>query len=462
MTRSVKVGIFLVGGLVLFCVGLFLIGTRAQLFNHQFTVYAQFNDIQTLEAGAKVRVAGMNAGQIEAIQVPAKPNQPFRLTLQLDRKFRSIVRRDSLASIETEGMVGNKFVNIAKGSAKAPECSGCTLPAQEEVSMDQLMQRGNDIAQSIQSTIGDLHQRADTILQNVDGASASANTMLAQAKPNVVGLTRNANALVAGIRQGQGAAGQLLVDKKVASDVTQTIANARQASANVRQTTRKIDAMTSQVRQSDLPAIHQTLANTQDATHKIDQSVGGFLAKGNHNENTVAALRDTIHGAQQTMTNLSDDTDAVKHNFFLRGFFHRRGYFDLSTITPDQYARSKFVQHPRARVWLSAAQLFQIEPNGSQQLTAAGRSTLDENMSALVPYLPNNPIVVEGYDVSSDKGQGYVVARQRAVEVAAYLKARFHLQPDQVGTIPLGDRPPARTGKRTWDGVCLVLVTWKK
>jgi ABC-type transporter Mla subunit MlaD len=53
------------------------------------------------------------------------------------RKFRSVVREDSKASIETEGMVGNKFVNIAIGSAGSPECpAGCTLPSQESVSTD--------------------------------------------------------------------------------------------------------------------------------------------------------------------------------------------------------------------------------------------------------------------------------------------------------------------------------------
>jgi hypothetical protein len=65
-------------------------------------------------------------------------------------------------------------------------------------------------------------------MQNISGASAQADSLMAKVEPNVVHLTGNANAIVAGMRHGQGAAGKLLTDKKVASDVTQTIANALQ------------------------------------------------------------------------------------------------------------------------------------------------------------------------------------------------------------------------------------------
>jgi phospholipid/cholesterol/gamma-HCH transport system substrate-binding protein len=56
MSKKVKVGIFLVGGIVLFCVGLFLIGSRQQLFTHHFVVYTEFNNIDTLQTGHGTRV----------------------------------------------------------------------------------------------------------------------------------------------------------------------------------------------------------------------------------------------------------------------------------------------------------------------------------------------------------------------------------------------------------------------
>ena len=58
MSRAIRVGILVVGGVILFCVGLFLIGTRAQLFAHRFDVYAQFNDVETLQPGPRCAWAG--------------------------------------------------------------------------------------------------------------------------------------------------------------------------------------------------------------------------------------------------------------------------------------------------------------------------------------------------------------------------------------------------------------------
>lgn len=268
MSRAIKVGIFVVGGVILFCVGLFLIGTRAQLFAHRFDVYAQFNDVETLQPGAKVRVGGMDAGQVTAIDLPHQPASPFRLKLQVDSKFRSIVREDSKATISTECMIGNKFVNIAKGSANSPECPpGCTLPSLDPVSTDTLMRQGIDLSQTLHTTLDDLHHRADTVMQNIANVSSRADSVMAAVGPNVVHLTGNANALVAGMRQGRGAAGKLLSDKTVASDVTQTIANAKQASASFNETSRSLNSMVAAVQKDDLPAIHTTVAAWSSAVY---------------------------------------------------------------------------------------------------------------------------------------------------------------------------------------------------
>ncbi len=463
MSKALKVGIFLVGGIAIFSVGIFVIGSRKQLFGHQFVAYVQFKNIDTLQRGSMVRVGGMNAGKIAGIRVPNGPSSKFRLKLDVDKKFQAVVRRNSVATIAAKGMVGNKFVNIAIGSSNSPECApGCTLPSKEPVSMAALMRNGRQLAKQMHSALGDLQHRADKAISNISSAAGHANGLIVAVKPNVVGMTRNAKAITANIRHGHGAAGKLLSNKKVASDVVQTIANAKKTTANLKETTRKADAMVSNVQKSDLPRIHKTLVNTQAATHKINKAIGTALAKGNSNQGTAVALRDTIHQAQHATANLSDDTDAIKHNFFFRRFFHRRGFFDLQTLTPAKYARSRFVKKPRARVWVPAAGLFQPGPKGAQKLTRKGRSTLDKSMSKLVRYLPNNPIVVEGYAVHGKPDHEYLVSKKRAAIVRRYLISHFHLKPKRVGVMPMGDHPPARTNKQKWNGVCLVLVVWKK
>ena len=210
------------------------------------------------------------------------------------------------------------------------------------------------------------------------------------------------------------------------------------------------------------PSLHEALANAQQATGRINQAKGSFLGSKGQTENTGAAVRQTIDQAQNAMSNLASDTEALETNFFLRGFFNRRGFYNLTTITPSKYAHSRFVKEPSERVWIPASELFKNDPKDAPELSKASQAALNESMSKLVPYLPNNPIVVEGYSTDGTPDQQYLASRQRALDVRQYLLQHFHLDPKAVGIMPLADHPPAETGKRSWDGVCLVLVVSKR
>lgn len=85
-------------------------------------------------------------------------------------------------------------------------------------------------------------------------------------------------------------------------------------------------------------------------------------------------LRETVASARQTMTNLADDTEALKHNFFLRGFFKKRGFYNLDQLTPAQYRASKFVTGVSSeRIWLGGDELFAARPDGAEELSPEGR-----------------------------------------------------------------------------------------
>ena len=467
--KKTLLGVFLVGGVVLFSVGLFLIGSRKQIFSRHFTVYTETSKMDSLETGASVLVAGMNAGQIKAIDIPKNPSQRFRLTLEIDEKFHPIVREDSSTSIETAGMVGSKYLAVTQGSSNSPECPpGGTLPNKQPQDMSDLMRQGSEIATDVQSTIKDLHKNADETLQtftavarNVNGTIRATRGNVEQIAANAAHLTADASQITASVKQGHGVAGEVLSDQKLAADVATTVANAKQTSANVEKASETANAIATNIQRSDLPEIHQTLANTRDMTGQMDQAVGTFLSKGNNNVETAVALRNTVQEAQQAATNVSDDTEALKHNFFLRGFFHRRGVYSFSELTPSKYENSEFVRSPRARVWIPAAGMFKTDEAGAQELTDTGRYIVDRSVADIVPFLPNNPVVVEGYAEDGLPDQRYIESRQRAADVQHYLESHLHLRPELVGIMPLGDRPPAKTGKSSWDGICIALVVSK-
>src|SRR4029450_13637473 len=119
-TRLIGVGAFVIGGILLFAVGLFMIGNRRMLFVDRFQVDAEFAKVTGLQKGAIVRVSGMDAGEVETILVPAKPESRFRLRMRVREAFHHLVRTYSGATIQTDGLVGNNFVQIEIGTNKSP------------------------------------------------------------------------------------------------------------------------------------------------------------------------------------------------------------------------------------------------------------------------------------------------------------------------------------------------------
>src|SRR5919108_2136341 len=144
-SRLVWVGAFVAGGGVLFGLGLFLIGDRRGLFDDSFEVYAEFAKISGLENGAVVRVAGMDAGEVSGIQVPSGPSDKFRVRVRIREDLHAIVRTDSVASIQTDGLVGNKFLQIEAGSDQAPPAPHHgTIKSREPFDIADLLQQMSD------------------------------------------------------------------------------------------------------------------------------------------------------------------------------------------------------------------------------------------------------------------------------------------------------------------------------
>ena len=109
-------GIFITVAVVLFGVGLFLIGNQHKAFSHHVIFYANFQNVDGLMKGVKVRVDGMDAGEVEGVQIPSSPAQKFRLKMNVDDRLHRLIREDSLVTVETEGIVGDKFLLIHEGN----------------------------------------------------------------------------------------------------------------------------------------------------------------------------------------------------------------------------------------------------------------------------------------------------------------------------------------------------------
>jgi outer membrane protein OmpA-like peptidoglycan-associated protein len=128
-------------------------------------------------------------------------------------------------------------------------------------------------------------------------------------------------------------------------------------------------------------------------------------------------------------------------------------------MSADQYRQSAFVKEKKSmRIWLPANELF-TNARGREELTAASRRELDSAMSEFVQYLPNQPVMVEGYSDQGTASEQYLVSEQRATMIRDYLINRFHLKPQSKDPCRSATHRLRRSGKQSWDGVSLVVLT---
>src|SRR5277367_2465521 len=110
MSRAARLGAFIIATLAIMAAGIFIIGSKQYLFSPTYRLKAQFATVVGLDSGAEVRIAGVHTGTVREIDLPSKPTD--KVTVLMDVQ-------NSIASIETEGLLGNEYVAISFGSEQA-------------------------------------------------------------------------------------------------------------------------------------------------------------------------------------------------------------------------------------------------------------------------------------------------------------------------------------------------------
>ncbi len=440
--RAIGVGAFVIGGLVLFSVGLFLIGDRRMLFRKTFEVRSQFSRISGLQSGAKVRVAGLDAGEVTGIHVPAGPSAKFVVAMKIRDDVRQIIRTDSAASIQNDGLVGNKFVQIEAGTDSAPiVADGGIIVGEEPFDIADLLQKMSDTIDVANDTIASVRTELEDVLTSVTATAQSAQTLVNEASGDVRAIaasshkaTADVATIVANLRAGRGSVGKLLTD----------------------------DAFYKQVRDISDQA-QKAVANLREASEKAKEAIADLRGENGPMKGMTGDLSQTLEYARDAMQDLAENTEALKHNVFFRGYFNRRGYFDLGDISVQQYRSGVLEQAGRVplRIWLQSAVLFAPDTAGKEILTEAGRARIESAMGMFVRYPKDSPLVIEGYGADVTGDQQFLLSRSRAALVKAYVVSRFGVDPGLIAEMPMGAEAVHGPSGDTWDGVALALFVSK-
>ena len=169
-------------GILAACV--FLVGRQESKFGSSYRIRSEFANVAGLSEGADVRVGGTRKGTVRSIQLPKTPDGGVAVTMDLAKETQTIVKRDSVASIQSEGLLGDKYVEISFGSGDAEMIKG-----------------GETIDSAPPFDISDLLNKANQILDTTQGALES-----------IQGVTDNVGMITAKMNTGQGTIGKLIND----------------------------------------------------------------------------------------------------------------------------------------------------------------------------------------------------------------------------------------------------------
>lgn len=444
--RGAIVGAFVLGGLLLFAGGLFLIGDRRLFFEPQFELNSTFSKVTGLQAGTTVRLAGLEAGEVMEIELPRRPSERFRVRMRLREDLRALVRTDSTAAIQTDGIVGSAFIQVSVGTDEAPPVQpGATITGIDPIEFADLIQEGRDTFRTVAMEIVDLKadvsdavvvltttfETANSVLTDVGRDVGTLTTTTTRVMEGVEGTVATARALVEDVRGGQGTIGQLLTDRTLYDRMTGTGREAEQAVRNLRET-----------------------------TDQVRLAVEQFTSPTGGGPQITSALRNTLADVQEVTSDLAEGTEALKRNFLFRGFFRDRGFFDLDTVSREAYLSGALEGDDRTaiRIWVDADGLFTRDATGIEQLTEDGRRRIDSAMADLTRYPADSPLVIEGYAEGAPGEAAYPLSIDRAQAVREYLIARFRRQPTLTSIMPMSaEAPGSPRGDGRWSGVALTL-----
>lgn len=173
IATQLKVGIFVAVGLALLMTVIFMIGGERRFFSSTYTLYANFTSISGLRVGAPVQLAGLKVGYVDGIRFPDDPAiKKITVVLKIRSEYQQHIRQDSEATIETQGLLGDKYIYVSMGSDVQPVIPNKgVITAEETVSFFALGEK----AGRIMDDIGEAAEALKDLLTSVKGKEGAGD-----------------------------------------------------------------------------------------------------------------------------------------------------------------------------------------------------------------------------------------------------------------------------------------------
>jgi phospholipid/cholesterol/gamma-HCH transport system substrate-binding protein len=233
--NNFRLGLFITIGTAILVVALYLIGSKRNLFSNTITVKAQFYNVNGLMEGNNVRYAGIDIGTVHKVKIENDSN--VSVYMIIEKRNSRFIRKNSVAAVGTDGLMGNKLVNINPGAGPSePIEDGDVLHSLKPVENEEMVRTLNETNENLAAITRDLRKftsrinKNNGILKLIDDSASAENIRLAlqsirDAANQANSVTTQLNQLAASMNRGEGLAGYLLNDTAGAGQLRSTIQN---------------------------------------------------------------------------------------------------------------------------------------------------------------------------------------------------------------------------------------------
>lgn len=300
---AVRLGLFVLAGTLALVVGMYLLGSKRGLFSSTITVSADFRQVGGLRPGNNVRYAGINVGTVDRLTIINDSTVRVEMALREDQAEH--IHANAIVSIGSDGLMGNKLVNIEPGDGTSGAVSdGGILATSVPLDTDAMLETLDRTNENLAAITTDLRQLAerlnrpgsvldlfsDTVLAiQLRGSLVELNTAASAAR----GATEQANALIADVRAGKGALGTLVGDPVAEQQVKGLLKQLQQLSDSLSGAAGEVERFSTGL--NDPKGLAHTLTQDTAVASDVRRSLAN-LEKGSEtlNENLKALQRNWL------------------------------------------------------------------------------------------------------------------------------------------------------------------------
>ncbi|WDT66960.1 MlaD family protein [Cloacibacterium sp. TD35] len=317
VAQKLRLGIFVILGTIIFILAVYFIGNRQQFFGKTETLQAHFENVNGLQEGNNVRFCGINVGYVKKIEIIN--DTLINVEMNIDKSAMKFIKNNSIASITSDGLVGNMIVNITPSSENAALAkSGDILKAEERLTTEDLLKtlnKTNNNAEQITTNILEVSKKINngtgtlsmllndkTLSQDVKYGISDLKNSIANIKKTSYETTRTineVNKILAGINDKENIVA-VLKDSAMANKMRRALTHLDESSQNINQT---------------VVNLNETISNAKNGKGAIN-----YLS---NDANLVKNIDSTMNNLNQASVLLNQNLEALKHNIFFRGYFKK-------------------------------------------------------------------------------------------------------------------------------------------